>query len=149
MNIFLGADHRGFHLKEALKTWLETEGYTVVDCGGSSYNVADDYPDYALAAADRVAADKPGDAFGIVICGSGIGVVIAANKVKGIRCAYGMNLDVVEHSRMHDDCNVLGLAADLITEEEAKTMVKRFLTTPFESQERFTRRIQKITAREL
>ncbi len=146
MKVFIGADHRGFHLKESLRQWLTGLGHDVSDCGATSYNVADDYPDFTFAVADAVIQNP--ESRGIVICGSGIGVTIAANKVKGIRAAFGMNKDVVEHSRMHDDCHILALSADHTTEDDAKEMIEIFFTTAFDSQERFTRRLKKIQERE-
>jgi ribose 5-phosphate isomerase B len=164
MKVFIGADHRGFHLKESLKRWLSSIGYDVRDVGAFSYNVADDFPDFAFAVADGVigAANsrlrqgfggqaRPGlehGARGIFVCGSGVGGMIAANKVKGIYCCLGMNKDVVEHSRRHDDCNVLSLSADHTNAADAKVMIETFFNTPFEPQERFLRRIRKIQARE-
>lgn len=146
MKVFIGADHRGFHLKESLKKSLRGADHDVTDCGASSYNVADDYPDFTFAVADAVVQHEGSK--GIVICGSGIGVTIAANKIKGIRAAFGMNKDVVEHSRMHDDCNILALSADHTTEDDAKKMTDVFFNTAFDSQERFTRRLKKIQVRE-
>jgi len=146
MKVFIGADHRGFHLKESLKRWLSSIGYDVRDVGAFSYNVADDFPDFAFAVADGVITHK--EARGIFVCGSGVGGMIAANKVKGIYCCLGMNKDVVEHSRRHDDCNVLSLSADHTNAADAKAMIETFFETPFEPQERFLRRIRKIQARE-
>ncbi len=146
MHVFIGSDHRGFHLKESLKKWLLSQQYTVTDCGAFSYNVNDDYPDFAFAVADGVAQTR--ESRGIVICGSGIGVTIAANKVKGVFAAFGMNPDVVERARMHDDCNVLALSSDHCSESDAQAMITAFFQTPFEPQERFLRRIAKIRSRE-
>lgn len=146
MKVFLGSDHRGFHLKEALKAWLIREGHDVRDVGAFSYNVADDFPDFAFAVADSVIQHS--ESRGIFVCGSGIGGMICANKVKGVYCCLGMNKDVVEHSRRHDDCNMLSLSSDHTSEEHAKGMIEAFFTTEFESQERFIRRLEKIAARE-
>lgn len=146
MRICIGSDHRGFHLKEKLKQWLLKEGHEVTDCGASEYNVADDYPDFAFPVADYVS--QTNDSIGIVLCGSGVGVAIAANKVQGIRCVMAMNKDVVQHSRMHDNCNVIAFSADHTTEEDAKEMIQKFLQTSFQDEERFVRRIRKIERRE-
>ena len=146
MTVFLGSDHRGFHLKEALKAWLVREGHDVRDVGAFSYNVSDDFPDFAFAVADAVVQYT--ESRGIFICGSGVGGMIAANKVKGVYCCLGMNKDVVGHNRLHDDCNMLSLSSDHTSEEQAKQMIESFFTVVFEPQERFIRRLQKIQARE-
>lgn len=142
MRIFLGADHRGFELKKTLSKWLTEEGYQVTDCGNADYNPEDDFPDYAFAVAQQV-AQNPGS-LGIVMCGSGGGVTIAANKVKGIRASTGVNPEEVRHGREHNDANMLALSADYTTLQEAMDMVKVFLSAQFEPAERFVRRINKI-----
>jgi len=146
MQVFIGADHRGFSLKQHLLSWLPTQGYSVVDCGNAVYDHDDDFPDFAFAVADRVIADE--GSLGIVICGSAGGVVIAANKVRGIRAVMGNTVDDVVHNRKHNDINVMALASDFTTEHEAEILVTSYLTTPYEPQERFIRRLQKIEARE-
>lgn len=146
MNVYLGADHGGFTLKNTLVAWLKTQGYDVVDCGNTKLDPVDDFPDFAFAVADHVAAD-PGSR-GIVLCRSAGGVTIAANKVKGVRCVTGVNSVDVTHNRGHDDANVLAIAGDYIREPEAKELVKLFLTTPWIGDERFVRRLGKIKARE-
>jgi ribose 5-phosphate isomerase B len=146
MKVFLGADHRGFHLKESLKIWLTSKWYDVRDCGAFSYNVSDDFPDFAFAVADGVMQHD--GSRGIFVCGSGAGGTIAANKVKGIYCCLGMNKDVVEHSRRHDNSNMLSLSSDHTSEKDAKAMIEAFFDTQFEPQGRFLRRLQKIQSRE-
>jgi ribose 5-phosphate isomerase B len=146
MKIYLGADHRGFKMKEQLLPWLEDQGHEVIDCGNDKYDPADDFPDYSLAVAKKVQQDN--EAKGIVICGSGVGVNIAANKVTGIRASTGINAEEVKHARQHDDLNILAISADHSTLSEVQEMVGVFLTTAFEPEERFLRRLQKITAYE-
>lgn len=146
MKLYLGADHRGFELKEHLKVWLEEEGYSVVDCGNTNYDPEDDFPDFALAVAEKVQQDP--ESRGIVICGSGVGVNIAANKVKGIRASTGINVDEVRHARQHDDLNVLAISAEYSDFEQTQQMIAMFLTTPFKSEERYLRRLDKIRAYE-
>jgi ribose 5-phosphate isomerase B len=146
MKIYIGADHRGFTLKETMKRWLEGDGYDVTDCGNTVYDKEDDFPDFSFAVADGVSAN-PGS-LGIVICGSGGGVTMAANKVSGIRCGQAVNVEDVTHNRMHDDMNVLAIGSDFVSEHDAKNMVTAFLTTPYDGSERFARRLAKITARE-
>lgn len=146
MNVYLGADHRGFKLKEELKPWLMSEGYEVVDCGNAVLDPGDDYPDFSFTVADKVAGN-PGS-LGIIVCGSGGGATFAANKVKGIRCVTGIAVEDVRHNRDHSNINVLSLAADFTDTEKAKELVKTFLTTPYTPEERFARRLKKIEERE-
>lgn len=146
MKVYLGADHGGFVLKNKLIAWLTEQKYETVDCGNTKLDPTDDFPDFAFAVADRVAADPGGR--GIVLCRSAGGVTIAANKVKGIRCVTGVNPVDVAHNRGHDDANVLAIAGDYTNEHEAKELVNTFLTTPFNGEERFVRRLNKIKARE-
>ncbi len=147
MKLYIGGDHRGFALKEELKAWLVSEKYDVEDCGAFSYVPDDDFPDMSFAVADHVAAN-PGS-YGIVLCGSSGGVMIAANKVRGIRCVTAIGVPDVVHNRKHDNANVLAIASDYTDLKEAKTWVQAFLTTPFAAHEpRFKRRLAKIAARE-
>jgi ribose 5-phosphate isomerase B len=141
--IYLGADHRGFALKETIRAALELEGYEVVDCGNTIYDPEDDFPDYALAVAQAVSKEVDGK--GVVFCGSGVGVSIAANKVKGIRAAAEDLVMAVQEARQHNNINVLAVAADRVTETQVREMVDAFLQTPFAGKERFNRRLQKIT----
>lgn len=144
MTIFIGADHRGFRLKEQLKDVLKSDGYTVTDMGAAEYNGEDDYPDSAKAVAEQV-AKAPEDARGIVICGSGSGVDIVANKFKGVRCALAMSPDHVNMARHDDNVNVLAIGSDFINEAAARSIVKVFLTTPFDKlEDRYMRRLRKI-----
>lgn len=155
MKIFIGADHRGYELKEKLKPWLASQGYTVIDCGNAVYDKTDDYPDFAFAVADRVAAlssrSVPGaipPALGIVICGSGVGVTIAANKVGGARCSTATTSDEVKRGREDDDLNVLALSADYLSEGEIQERIRAYLETRFTGDERHVRRLKKIEERE-
>lgn len=143
MTIYLGADHRGFKLKENLKQALKDEAYDVVDCGAQALAPDDDYPDYAAPVAKQVGA-SPAAARGIVICGSGFGVDIVANKFPGIRAALAFTADHAYQGRHDDDVNVLALAADFVDAATAANIVKIFLTTPFAKEERYTRRLNKI-----
>ncbi|MBU0576218.1 RpiB/LacA/LacB family sugar-phosphate isomerase [Patescibacteria group bacterium] len=143
MKIYLGADHRGFKLKEQLQTWLGNQGFEVIDCGNTQYDPADDFSDFALKVAQRVQQDL--SSRGVVICGSGVGVNIMANKVKGIRASIAMSEDQVHHARQREDLNVLVISADYTSLVEAKTITTVFLATSFEPEERFVRRLKKIT----
>jgi ribose 5-phosphate isomerase B len=143
MNIYIGADHRGFALKNLLATELKGEGYTVVDVGAVTLVEGDDYAEFARAVAENVAQDTV-NRRGIVICGSGFGVDITANKVRGIRAALAMSSDHIYQGRHDDDVNVLALAADFIPQEDAEKIVKVFLATPAAKDERYLRREEEI-----
>ena len=141
--IYLGADHAGFQLKEDIKRYLDELGMEVEDLGAHELDENDDYPDYVLPVAKKVAS--LGDARGIVFGGSGQGENMAANKIKGIRSAvyYGGPLDVVKLSRQHNNANILSLGARFIDTEQAKEAVKLWLETEFEGG-RHEKRLQKI-----
>jgi len=141
MKIALGADHAGFELKEKIKQKLTSEGITVDDCGTNS-TTSVDYPDYARAVAEEVAAKKAD--LGILVCSTGIGMSIAANKVPGIRAAKVDTEFEAERSREHNDANVLTLGADTVSADEALKIVDTWLKTPFSNGERHERRVQKI-----
>jgi ribose 5-phosphate isomerase B len=133
--IYLGADHRGFELKEKLKSYLGELGYVCDDLGAYTYNIEDDYPDFARKLVNKGDWGDKGDK-GILICGSGVGMAVAANRFKGVRAGGPEGKDV--------DLNVLTLAADFLTEEQAKEAVKTFLEAKFSGEERHRRRIAKI-----
>jgi ribose 5-phosphate isomerase B len=143
MLIYIGADHRGFKLKESLKVYLKESGYEVVDVGNNKYDENDDYPDFASAAARKVSLD-PENSRGILICGSGVGMDVAANKYKNIRSALVTTPDQAAISRHDDNANVLSLAADFLTESEAKKILTVWLQTDFSEEERHRRRLEKI-----
>lgn len=143
MIIYIGADHRGFKLKEYLKQFLKNSGYEVVDIGNDKYDTNDDYPDFAVLVAKRVAQDAA-NFRGILICGSGAGVDITANKFKSIRSGLAINAEQAKKIRSDDDTNILSLAADFTSEEEAKKILDIWLKTPFSGEEKHQRRIEKI-----
>lgn len=143
MVIYLGADHRGFELKEILKRYLGDAGYEVVDMGNLQKDDADDYPDFGRRVAEKISRD-PLMSRGILICGSGAGMDILANKFRRVRSVLGFSPDQVFDARHDDDVNVLSLAADHLTEEAAKKIVDVFLKTPFGGEERYRRRLDKI-----
>lgn len=143
MILYIGSDHRGFKLKEILKQFLQESGYTVSDLGNNEYVEGDDYPDFAKLVAQKVSADAL-NARGIVICGSGVGVDVVANKFPNVRSALGFSADQIVEARSDDDVNVLALAADFLEEDEAKKIVSVWLQTPFDEDERDKRRIEKI-----
>ncbi len=144
--IGIGADHRGFKLKEKLKDYLSNQGYKTIDFGVFSENRAD-YPLVAFALTKHIKevskAKTPKLDFGILICGSGLGMSIAANKVKGIRAALCLNPDFAQRARQHNNANVLVLAADFTKSTEARKIAKVFLTERFLG-ERHKIRIEQI-----
>lgn len=146
MHIYIGSDHRGFKLKEELKPWLISEGHEVEDKGAYQLDPGDDFPDFASAVSEAVVSSQKSvdKALGILICGSGSGVNILANKFKGIRCAIGFTADQVKFSRNEDDINVLSLPADFLNPQQAQDIIKSFLDTPFSGLDRHLRRLQKI-----
>jgi ribose 5-phosphate isomerase B len=140
MRIALGADHAGVHLKDSLKRTLDEMGATYQDFGTSSAESVD-YPDFAQAVAVGVASGQFDR--GILVCGTGVGMAIAANKVPGIRSAPIIDTDTARLSREHNDLNVLTLGARVTPEARAREIVKVFLETPF-SGGRHANRVGKI-----
>lgn len=143
MQVFLGADHRGFELKNILRDWLREEGYEVNDLGAEVLDENDDYPDYGIKVAQAVAED-PANRFGIAVCGSGVGMSVVADKVKGVRAGQIHDPRIAEMARRDNDINVLTLGADFIDSEQAKEVVGAWLKTGFSGEERHVRRIGKI-----
>ncbi len=139
--IYLGADHRGYKQKNELKKFLDEQGYQVTDMGTDS-DESVDYPLIAKQVADNVSEDLNNR--GILICGSSAGVCIAANKIKGIRAASAWTEEVARSARADDNVNVLCLAADDISAEDAKQIARAFLNTSFRSEDRYKRRIAQI-----
>ncbi len=144
MKIAVGADHAGFRLKTHLARLLELQGHQVADLGTFSEDSVD-YPDIAAAVAGAVAGGKAER--GLLVCGTGIGVAIAANKVDGIRAATCNDLFTARKSREHNDANVLTLGARVVGEGLAEDIVRGFMETDFEAG-RHQRRIDKIRALE-
>jgi len=142
MKIYLGADHRGFALKEKIAKWLFEWKYNFFDVGAESLDLKDDYTKYASEVASLVAETKQSK--GVILCGSGVGVEVVANKFDGVRAAIGKSAAQVEAGRNDDDMNILVIAADYTKEEEAKEMLKSFLETDFAGEERYKRRLQDI-----
>lgn len=141
--LYIAADHGGFELKESLVKFLEKQlKMPVTDLGAKTFNKEDDFPDYAIPLARKVAEDKVN--LGILICGSGHGVCIAASKIKGVRASIGYSVEGAELAKKDDDVNVLCLAGRLISDEYASAIVKKFLETKFDSQEKRVRRLKKV-----
>ena len=143
MKIAIAADHAGFSLKETLRDRLQAAGHDLIDFGTFS-SESTDYPDYAVAVAEAVASGKA--TRGILVCFTGVGMSIAANKVPGIRAAVGMQAEAVQLVREHNDANVIALGAKFLSSDEAGHLVDIFLSTNFDGGARHTRRIEKIAA---
>jgi len=141
MKIVLANDHAGYPLKETLKVWLRETGYEVNDLGSYSEESVD-YPDFAHKLAAEVAGNE-GHELGLLMCGSGNGVCITANKHKSIRAALAWTPEIASLARQHNNANVLCLPARFITEPEAKEIVNAFLSAHFEGG-RHERRVEKI-----
>lgn len=140
--IYLGADHRGFELKERLKKLLMQEGYEVTDLGNNTKDPQDDYVDFAHKVADAISQNPKNR--GIILCGSGAGVDMVANKVMGVRSALVFDVDRAKQAREHEDANVISLPADTLDGEKAWEIVKAFLTTEFSGEPRHIRRLEKL-----
>ncbi len=140
--IAIGCDHAALKLKNTIKDHLTSKGFEVEDFGCFSEQSVD-YPDYAIKVAEAV-AEKKCD-LGILICGTGIGMSIAANKVKGIRCAHCSDTFSAKATRQHNDANVLALGERVVGAGLALDIVDCFVNTPFSNDERHVRRISKIT----
>jgi ribose 5-phosphate isomerase B len=141
MRIVIGSDHAGFDLKEILKETIRSAGHTLDDVGSYSTEAVD-YPDFARAVAEKVASG--GAERGILICGSGVGASIAANKVPRIRAAVCHDCYSARQGVEHDDMNVLTLGARIIGIELAKSLVIEFLSATFNHEERHQRRLEKV-----
>jgi ribose 5-phosphate isomerase B len=147
MRVHLGSDHAGLELKDHLTTWLVDHGYEVVDHGPFTYDPLDDYPCFCLRAAEGVAGEREEglDSLGVVIGGSGNGEQIAANKVRGIRCALAWSEETAVLARQHNDANVVSVGGRMHSVEEMTRFVEVFLETPFSGEERHARRIAQLT----
>ncbi len=143
MLIYIGADHRGFRLKESLKQYLKSTGYEIVDVGNENLVESDDYPDFAAIAARKVSLD-PVNSRAILICGSGAGMDIVANKFQNVRSVLASNPDQAASARSDDNTNVLCLAADYLEEGEAQKIAATWISTEFSGEERHKRRLRKI-----
>ena len=146
MRVHIGTDHAGFELKNFLVAELTKDGHEVIDHGPQAYDAEDDYPAFCIATGEAMVAD-PGS-LAIVVGGSGNGEQIAANKVTGTRAALAYDVDTARLAREHNDANVISLGARMHSEEEALSLVRLFLDTPFSGEERHVRRIGQLAAYE-
>ncbi len=144
LRVALGADHGGFALKAELCQWLQARGYEVLDLGACTLDPTDDYPDFADAVARSVASSQVDR--GILVCGSGVGACIAANKVPGVRACLCQDTYSARQGVEHDDMNILCLGARIIGVELARELVTAFLGARFTGEERHRRRLDKVLA---
>ena len=144
MKIYLGADHNGFDYKRKLAELLRQSGYEVIDEGDEVQQPEDDFPQFAGKVVTALLADPDKASRGILICGSGQGMCMAANRFKGIRAALCWNIDEAKASRNDDDSNVLCLSSRYGSFADAETVVNAWLSTAFAGAPRFVRRIQEL-----
>ncbi|MBU1164384.1 ribose 5-phosphate isomerase B [Patescibacteria group bacterium] len=139
--IYIGADHAGFKLKEQIKRYFKSKDMSFEDLGNLKYEKTDDYPDYAFKVAKKVSQTN---SRGILVCGSGVGVCIAANKVKGVRATQPVNVSMAKQSREHDDTNVLCFGQNFIKIKDVKKIIDVWLKTKQSPAKRHKRRLNKI-----
>ena len=144
MRIAIGADHGGYPLNERVTEELRAAGHEITDFGTHDGNLPDDYPDYALMVGEAVQSGAA--EIGILICGSGVGASVAANKLRGVRAALCGDTYSAHQSREHDDCNVLCLGARVVGPELAMEIMRAFVAARFTGEERHRRRLAKINA---
>ena len=142
MRVAIGADHGGYALKDELKSFLESLGHQMVDVGAYTLDPADDFPDFTQPLAESVASGEADR--GIMICGSGVGASVAANKVRGIRASVCHDTYSAHQGVEHDDMNVLCLGARIVGIELARELTGAFLSAAYVPEERFQRRLDKV-----
>ena len=140
--VYIGSDHAGLTLKEETGQYLRKAGYLVPDLGPCQFDPGDDFPDYAKKVCERVV--KGNNKIGILICGTGQGMAIAANKIDGVRAAVCWNKKMARQARQHLDANVLCLGANYLDARKAKGIIEAFLKTKSSKEEKYSRRIKKI-----
>lgn len=144
MKVYIGSDHRGFNLKnKIIELYYNNSKYEIIDCGNDKLDPNDDYVDYASIVAENVSKDK--GSLGILICGTGFGMSISANKIKGIRAIQSHNLEEIKLSRNHNQINILCLGEDYVQESNVSDFLQVFFETEISLEERHQRRIDKIT----
>lgn len=144
MKVFIGADHNGHHMRQELLEHLRKAGYDVEDDSAGRLDPEDDFPVFAAKVVNSMRSGSDHDARGILICGSGQGMCMAANRFKGIRAALGYDRESVRSARNDDDANILCLPARVLAEDTANALVDTFLQTPFAGAPRFKRRIREM-----
>jgi len=143
IKLYIGSDHAGLDMKEKIKSYLKKKNIELEDIGAITFDKNDDYPDYAFKLGEKVAKDKKSR--GIIICGSGQGVGMAANKVKGVRAAIAYDIYSAKMSRLDNDSNVLALNGRRFSFEKTKKIVNTWLSTSFSGEKRHERRIREIS----
>jgi len=142
MRIAVGADHAGYHLKNTILELLVSMKHEIIDVGAHSFNPSDDYPDFSVILARKIAC---GDADrGIMVCGSGVGASVTANKIDGVRAAICHDMYSAHQGVEHDDMNVLCIGAKIVGEEIVKELIPVFLSAKFDGEERHQRRLSKV-----
>lgn len=144
MKVFVGSDHNGFSYKAKVVSFLQKQGHEVIDDAIGALNPDDDYPVFARKVTSDMLASGDNEARGILICGSGQGMCMAANRFKGIRAALGYDRESVRSARNDDDANVLCLGVGTLESDTSMNLIDTFLRTPFAAAPRFTRRIQEM-----
>lgn len=144
MKIYVGADHNGYRLKAGLIDYLKRAGYDVVDDGDQRLEPTDDYPVFAGRVVADMLSSREEDPRGVLICGSGQGMCIAANRFKGIRACLGYDRESVRSARNDDDCNVLCLPAKTLETKDAEVILETFLSMPFAEAPRYIRRKEEL-----
>jgi ribose 5-phosphate isomerase B len=144
MTIYIGSDHNGYELKQHIADFLRRSGHEVVDEGDEKLDPQDDFPQFAGRTVHALLGDKDHESKGVLICGSGQGMCIAANRFKGIRACLCLDAAEARVARNDDDCNVLCLPGRLLNNEEAEAVVNAWLLTPFAGADRFKRRIKEL-----
>lgn len=147
MKIYIGADHRGWKLKNKLVEFLKNNKFDFEDCGAEFFDATDDYVDYAVIVCKKVSkknSENPDSSVGVLLCGSGIGMCIVANKFKNIRATNVWNTQFAKLSKSHDYSNVLCLPADILNEQSVIEIFEVWLKEEYNKEERYNRRIEKI-----
>lgn len=140
--VYLAADHRGFALKEEVKNHFHSLGFTVIDCGNTTPDPQDDYPVFAIKAGRQIASNP--QSVGILFCGSGIGMCIGANRIKGVRCALVKEREDVIKGKEEDNINALAIAADTTTKETVLELFTTLLQTSAKQEEKYLRREKEL-----
>src|SRR3990167_8197237 len=144
--IYLASDHGGFKLKEAIEKYLRNKGQEVIDIGPQKLDPTDDFPDFVIPLAKKVAEDP--ENLGVALCRNGVGVEVSANKIDGVRAALSWDPRHAASSRRDDNSNVLALPADYLDQKKAIEVLEAWLSTPYAREPRFERRLKKIEKEE-
>ncbi|HUC78855.1 MAG TPA: RpiB/LacA/LacB family sugar-phosphate isomerase [Candidatus Saccharimonadales bacterium] len=144
MKIYLGADHNGFYFKQKIEDFLSKNNYLIDDLGDKKLDPQDDYPIFARKVVNNVLSSPDLDPRGILLCGSGQGMMIAANRVKGIRACLGWSEQAAKDSRNDEDSNILCLPASVLNTKQSLDIIKQWLDTPFSNAPRHIRRMREL-----